>query len=91
MSDYVNEICDYYVNGGMHVHCFIRPGIINGVDRIFHGEYKQWAVCGALINHEFLCDNKDITKEIKELVYDILNITDDEKMIIKIRFGIKCT
>ncbi len=53
-----------------------------------HGEYKMWRSNGQLYEHSFWQNGNDITDEIKDLVSDINNITDEEKLLIMLKWGI---
>ena len=75
------EYKDWWENGNRWGHCFYKDGNL-------HGESKDWDNDGTLSVHHFYKDDKDITKEVKLLVEDILKITPEEKMIIKLKFGI---
>ena len=64
-----------------------------------HGDYcgefklwKQYNPCNitGLRSHEFLKDNIDLTEDVIDIVNDIKNITDEEKLLIKLKFGIGC-
>lgn len=63
------------------IHCFYKNGVR-------HGQYmrQQWGWNDNL----FFQDNRDITFTVTELVTRIGDITPEEKIIIKLRFGINC-
>ena len=74
----------WWSDGTLGTHCFYKDGEL-------HGEYKWWCSNnGQLYEHRFMKDNKNITTEVKLLVTDILNITNEERMIIKLHHGVKC-
>ena len=74
----------YFSDGTIDTQCFYNNGWRTG-------EYKTYFCSGKLEFH-FFYDNQQrhITNEVEELVEDILNITPEEKMIIKIKFGVDC-
>ena len=77
------EYKDYYKNGQMWEHCFYK-------DDKRHGENKYWDEDGQLQKHRFYKDDNDITKDIVSIVSDINNITEEEKLMIKLTHGIDC-
>jgi len=70
-----------YSNGKLSNHYFYKNGKL-------YGEYESWYENGPLRIHSFYKDNNDITKHVKELVKDITNITDEEKLLIALKFDI---
>ena len=82
MSD-IEEVKLYYTNGKPKRHHYLKDGYC-------HGEFKYWHANGQLWKHFFMKDNKNITDQIEEVVVDILNITNEEKLMIKLKFGIDC-
>lgn len=70
-------------NGRLPRHCFY---VNNG----FHGEYKSWYDNGDPCRHCFLTNSSDITKEVRALVKDVHDISDEEKLLIKLKWGIPC-
>ena len=77
------ESKEWFENGVLREHSFYKDGVR-------HGEYKDWYNNGQLWEHSFYKDDEDITDQVREVVVDILNITSEEKMIIKLKFGIDC-
>ena len=77
------EYKTWYINGAILEHCLFK-------DSIFHGEYKRWDDDGRLAKHDFDCNDKNITDEVKALVKDILNITQEERLLIKLKWGVEC-
>ena len=79
----IRECKNYHENGQLWAHYFYKDGK-------YHGEYKYWNEDGGLWRHCFYKDSIDITTSVKELCNDILAITDEEKLLIKLKFGIGC-
>lgn len=52
-----------------------------------HGELKVWSTDGELEDHAFYAYGFDVTIEVNEIVDDVFNITDEEKMILKLKYG----
>ena len=73
----------WHASGQMRMHCFY-------VDGESQGECKQWHDSGELWHHSFCENRNNITADIKALVVDINNISSEERMLIKLRFGIDC-
>ena len=73
----------WYANGQMWMHCFY-------VDGEWQGEFKSWHENGELWQHSFCENSNNITADIKALVVDIRNISNEERILIKLRFGIRC-
>ena len=74
----------WYDDGQLQGHCFF-------VDGKCHGEYKFWDDEGQILEHSFYTAAKDITDEVVALVRDINCITAEERLILKLRFGIICS
>lgn len=71
-------------NGNVFRQCMMEHGIING-------EHKRWHEDGSFQDHLFLKSHKcDITEEIKALVNDMNNITDEERTLIKLAWNVQC-
>jgi len=68
----------WYDNNNMRLHTFFK-------DNKLHGEYKGWFKNGELDQHIFYKDDRDITELIEETVNNINNITDEEKLLIKMK------
>ena len=80
-----------YFNEQHHTHYFFYEEAAKfAAKRFVHGEYKRWSRDGILIIHHFFKRGNNITGDILELVNDILSITNEEKLLIKLRFGIDC-
>ena len=79
----IKEHKSYYRCGQLREHSFYK-------DEDLHGEARAWHENGELWLHHFFKDGGNITNQVKEVVVDILNITPEEKMIIKLKFGIDC-
>ena len=77
------EFKRWYSNGHLRKHCYYK-------DSERHGECKWWDENAAAISHYFYQDGNDITIEVEALVVDIKNITNKERMLIKLKFGIEC-
>lgn len=77
------EDYEYVIFKCVHVHGFEDPNLYQ--DPELWGSYKKWDDSGALIVDEFksIMNFADLFK-IKALVKDVYNITDEEKLIIKI-------
>jgi len=73
----------WHSSGQQRTHCFFK-------DDVLHGEYKSWYTTGVLAHHNFVCNNNEITDEVKALVEDILNLTAEERLLIKLTWGIEC-
>ena len=54
------------------------------------GEYKIWGANGVILEHHFCCDGVDITPEVSASVDDIKVLTPEDRLFIKLKFGIKC-
>lgn len=57
---------------------------------LWHGEYKTWDRDGELEKHQFF-DNgvgEELTVRVKELVVDIENITDEEKLLLGLTYNL---
>lgn len=87
----LGEYKAWYKNGQLMTHCFYRHGYS-------HGEFKQWLHNGELEVHDFDINVTDpktgddvyIKDKIQEMVQDINNITEEERMLIKLTWGIEC-
>ena len=77
------ECKQWYENGQMSEHAIYCAGRARG-------EYKSWDDNGSVDRHDFRSDDSDFTNEVKALVKDINNITDEERLLIKIQWGIEC-
>lgn len=73
----------YFIDGTLGAHCFYDNG-----DR--HGEYKEYSKNGKLLQHVFYQHGKRICGQVMALVKDVMNITDDEKIMIRLKFDIPC-
>jgi len=73
----------YYSNGQLYVHTHF-------VDGKRHGEYKEYNQNGQLDFHCFYQHHIDITNQIKSIVNDISNITQQEQLIIQLKYNIPC-
>jgi len=71
----------WHGNGQLKVYCIYK-------DNVLHGEYKSWYSDGQPQYHCFYKNSVIITNQIKELVKDINNITEQERMLIKLKFDI---
>ncbi len=71
----------WYPNGRFEEHSFYQNGQL-------HGESKKWWFDEQLCRHDFWLNHNIITKEIKDLVSNINNITDEEKFVILLKWGI---
>src|SRR5690606_9951200 len=71
----------YHKNGQLKEHCYL----VNGRAQ---GEYKLYHENGHLAYHYFYENDKDITDQVEALVKDINNISNEEKFLIKMTFGI---
>ena len=58
--------------------------------RQLHGQFLRYYEDGSIENVRFFKLDENITNEVKDLVSDIKNLTSEDKMIIKLKFGIKC-
>jgi len=72
----------YYENNQLELHCFYK-------DDLIIGEYKSYDDNGKIERHYFYDqDNKDITTQVEALAKNIKNLTEEEKFLIKLTFGI---
>ena len=55
-----------------------------------HGEYIKWSQScpGTMLLHTFFQDGFDVHRLVEEIVVDLHNITQEERLLIKLRFGI---
>ena len=53
-----------------------------------HGEYRTWDIHGDMLMHLFFQNGENISDEIGKELKDILNPTDDERLLIKLKWGI---
>lgn len=74
---------EWHKCSALRIKCFYK-------DNQYHGEYRQWFPDGKDCSHYFHSDGVEITNEIKSLVSDIKHITTEERVLIKLRFGIEC-
>lgn len=58
-------------------------------DRL-HGECVYYDCNKTTIERSFQLHGNDITKQVAKIVNDMYNITDEEKLLIKIKWGIEC-
>lgn len=82
---YVNGICHgayklYHRNGQLRSHGFY-------VDGEYHCEHKSYQYNGQLDRHRFYANNVEVTNEVNQLVSDITNINDEEKLVLKLQLG----
>ena len=56
-------------------------------DDLLHGEFKMWCDEGKLTDHAFYTNGVDVTDGVKLLVNDLLNISDDERIVLKLKYG----
>ena len=101
IADY-NE--DYQLNGFYELYNENQQLVKKCIykENQLHGEFRYSKGIGLIsyltaqieddiiVYHEFYCRGKLITLEVKEIVDDIKNITDEERMIIKLAHGIDC-
>lgn len=73
----------WHDNGQIDKQCFFKGG-----QR--HGESKWWWPTGTPAYHEFYKEDTDITDSIKLICDNILCISKEERMLIKLQFGIEC-
>jgi len=71
----------WHKNGNLQFHYFVH-------DFSLHGEYKSWDKDGHLTIHSFYSKGKLITDEVKNMVLNTYKLTEEEKMFIKLSFGI---
>ena len=77
------EYKSWHNDGLMWKHCFYSCGHR-------HGEHKVWHNDGLMWKHCFYLVGKDITAEVSALVGDISALTSEERVLIKLKFGIDC-
>ena len=83
-NDLCGEYKSWYEDGTLWEHSFRKDGFL-------HGESKWWHENGQSCEHCFYQHNKNITNKVKEVVSDIRSITSEEKLMIKLKFGIDCS
>jgi len=71
----------WYEHGLIRIHCFHKNGSL-------HGEYKRWHPTGQLESHSYLLNGVSITPQVISLIEDINNITEEERLLIMLKFGI---
>ena len=54
-----------------------------------HGKFRFWNIDGTLREHGYCHHGVDITEEVYKLLKDPLNPTDEEQMLIKLKYGMK--
>ena len=55
-----------------------------------HGELMAWDVYGSISCHGFAYNGEMITPAVRALVKNMLKITDEERLLIKLKWGIEC-
>jgi len=58
------------------------------VRHLAHGIYTKWFENGNIESISYYSDDRNVTAEIKSVVKDIANITEYEKTLIQLKFGI---
>lgn len=72
----------WFKDGRLMRHLFYNEGAK-------HGESKTWGKNGKLSYHEFFLQGSCITDNIALMVRDMDNITSEEKLIIKMKYGFR--
>ena len=76
--------CKYWTDDGkLSDHSIYAGGVL-------HGESRACKSNGEQRNHSFYVNGIVITGEVRALVVDISALTSEEKILIKLRFGIDC-
>ena len=75
-----NIVKDFYGNGNLWRHYYA----VDGEYRSYYNDGRSKEVI--FYKHEYTM----ITNEVEEVVDDILNITNEEKLFIKLKFGVDC-
>ena len=84
-NNYVNDLVhgeckEWYDNGQLNVLYHYHYNKL-------HGEYKLWHNDGELIRHAFWLYGKEVTDQVDKLVTDINDITQEERILIKLAVG----
>ena len=88
VDNYLHGECKrWWDNGHLQLH-----GFYNTFDQA--GEFKSWHEDGHIEEHSFYSNsgkyNVNVTQEVTAIVKDVLNITDEERVLIKLQWGIEC-
>lgn len=54
-----------------------------------HGQWREWSYDGHIWEDCFYVKGNSVQPEIRKMVEDISNITEEEKLLIKLHFGIE--
>ena len=96
LTEYKTKTCHYYLTDKFKLQgeykTFYPDGTISEhrsyIDGRRHGEVKSWGEDGTISYHEFFMNGVWVTKFVSEVVKDISNPTDAERMIVKLKWGI---
>ena len=71
-----------WLNTGMlSVHTFYKVGRL-------HGEFRRWWEDGKQNSHAYYVDGYNMTEEVTNMLGDILNPTDEDRLLVKLKWGI---
>lgn len=70
----------WWWNDAINEHCFCDAGNVKG-------ELRTYTSQGELRLLRFMDDGTDVTNTVRDIVEDLYNITDEENVILKLKYG----